>query len=196
MIALGLWFAAHCLFTPPPSWELADPDMPSRRALVGFIDKKKSGFCPSINLTYERVNLPVSQYLKIVEKKCAANRQKWRRLGKIETKSGPAELVEIETATKFGQARLLQAVLIRNGEAYILTAGALKKDFGKQAGAIEQAMRSMTLCDDLFSLAEDEKELREAWQKKKEGVESTSFKRMVSEQSKLGVVWQLLMLGL
>ncbi len=170
--------------------------MPSHRAIVGFVDKHKSGFCPSINLTHERVNLSTEQYLAIVQKNCTSNKQKWRHLGKIETKSGPAELVEIETATKFGPARLLQVILIRNGEAYILTAGALKKDFGKHTALIEQSLRSMTLCDDLFTLVDNEKGLREAWQKKSEGVESTSFKQMVLEQSKLGIVWQLLMLGL
>jgi len=189
-------FAAHCLFSPPPKWEIADPKMPSQRAIVGFVDKKKSGFCPSLNLTYEKSDLEPEQYLAIVKKNCTAHKQKWRHLGKIETKSGPAELVEIETATKFGQARLLQAILIRNQQVYILTAGALKKDFGKHLVQIEQAMRSMTLCDDLFSLADDEKGLREAWQKKQEGVESEAFKQMVLEQSNLGVVWQLLMMGL
>ncbi|MBS0629450.1 MAG: hypothetical protein JSS30_04410 [Verrucomicrobia bacterium] len=195
MLTLGL-ILSHCLFTPPPNWEIADPKMPSQRAIVSFVDKQKGGFCPSINLTHERITLSTEQYLAIVQKNCKANKQKWRHLGKIETKSGPAELVEIETVTKFGPARLLQAILIRNGEAYILTAGALKKDFGKQASLIHQSISSMTLCDDLFALVEDEKGLREAWQKKKEGVESTAFKQMVLEQSNLGIVWQLLMMGL
>lgn len=200
MLSLGLLcFASHCLFTPPANWEISDPKMPSKRAIVGFVDKRKSGFCPSINLTFERVEISPEEYLAIVQKNCTAKKQQWRHLGKIETKSGPAELVEIETKTKFGPARLLQAILIREKEAYILTAGALKKDFGKNGAAIEQSLRSMTLCDDLFSQVEDDKarsSLREAWQKRGAGVESASFERMILEQSKLGIVWQILMLGL
>ena len=93
---LSLILAAHCLFTPPPSWEIADPKTPSKRVIVGFVDKSKSGFRPSLNLTRERVTIPLDEYLAIVQKNCEAKKQPWRHLGKIETQSGPAELIQIE----------------------------------------------------------------------------------------------------
>lgn len=189
-----IFLALHCLFTPPDGWEIADPKTPAKRALVGFVDKSKSGFCPSLNLTHETVNLTMKEYLAIVQKNCQAKKQKWRQLGTIETQSGNAQLVEIETQTQFGPVRLLQAILQMEDDIFILTAGTLKKDFGKHASKVERSFRSMSICEDLFAIAEkDAKPLREAWQKKKNGIESTSFEEKVLELKRLGLVWQLYM---
>lgn len=190
----------HCIFTPPPYWEIADPKMLSKRTLLGFLDKRKSGFCPSINLTTEAVDLPPQKYLEIVKKNCSRKQQQWRYLGKIQTKAGEADLTEIETKTKFGVARLLQMILIKDQVAYILTAGALKQEFGKHASSIETAFRSLNLYHDLFDAIEDSQKkeaFKEAWQKKKSQIESASYEKMVLEDSAhLGAVWQILMLKL
>lgn len=194
---LSALLALHCLFTPPDGWEIADPKMPSKRAIVGFVDKSKSGFCPSLNLTHEKVTIPMKEYLAIVQKNCQAKREKWRLLGTIETQSGKAHFAMIETNTKFGPTRLLQATLQKDEDVFILTVGALKKDFSKNAAKIEATFRSMSICDDLFALAEkDADSLQEAWQKKKNGVESVSFEEKVLELKKLGIVWQLYMYSL
>lgn len=189
---LSIFLAAFCLFSPPEGWEIADSKMPSRRAVIGFVDKRKSGFCPSLNLTQEKMTIPISEYLAIVQKNCRAKKLKWRQLGTIDTLSGKAHLVEIETTTKFGPSRLLQAILPYEDQVFILTAGALKKDFGKQAPIIEKALRSMQVEKDLFVLAGSKADsLRAAWQKKEDGVESTSFTEKVLELKELGLVWQL-----
>jgi len=195
-----LYGQTYCLFTPPPNWEIADPKMVSKRAIFGFLDKSKSGFCPSINLTSEKVSLSPEEYLLIVEENCKKKRQKWRHLGKIQTRAGVAELTEVEVRTQFGAARMMQAILFKEGTAYILTAGALKKDFSKHASLIEQAFSSLTLSDDLFSLVENEKlqeKLRTSWQKKEVGLESKTFETLVlKECCSLGAPWQILMLKL
>jgi len=191
---------AHCYFIPPPKWEIADPQMLSKRTIIGFLDKRKSGFCPSINLTKERVTIPMEEYLSIVQKNSQAKKQRWQRLGTMQTKAGPAQLIEIETKTKYGVARLLQAIVIKNETAYILTAGTLKKEFKKQAKPFQQAIESLTFCEDLFDAVQDMKikqALQEAWQKKQSGVDLNSFEEIVLKQcTSLGTVWQVLMLQL
>ena len=162
---------------------------------MGFVDNRKSGFCPSIYLTSEKIQISMKEYLEIVQKNCKGKKQSWHHLGKIETKCGLAELIEIETKSQLGSIRLLQAILYKDSEVFILTAGALKKEFSKHAPAIESAFRSMDLCGDLFEKVENQKvreKLLECWQKRKENIES--YKKMVLEQEKLGSVWQLLML--
>lgn len=190
----------YCFFQPPPNWEIADSKMLAKSSIIGFLDKSKSGFCPSINLATEKITVSKQEYLAIVQRNCTLKKKKWRHLGTIQTKAGEAELTEIETKTKFGPARLLQMIFIRSGTAYILTAGALKKDFGKQANQIETAMRSLTLTDDLFEAVIDPAKrhsLKKAWQKKQSGVESNSLNKIVLEEcSHLGAVWQILMLQL
>jgi hypothetical protein len=188
-----LFLAAHCLFAPPPDWEIADPKMPQKRAVVSFVAKNKRGFCPSMNLTHEKTKVSMKEYLAIVEKNAKAKKQKWLHLGQIQTQSGKAELTQIEVKTKFGETRIFQAILKMGEDIFILTASALKKDFGKHAPSLEKAISSMHIVNDLFSLVLDEKiqtALREAWQKKKEGVESESFNKMVLEND-LGPVWKL-----
>ncbi len=190
--------AAHCLFAPPSDWEIADPKMPSKRAVVNFVSKKKTGFCPSMNLTHEKVRVPIGAYLKIVERNCLTKKQRWRHLGRIETLSGKAELTEIEVKTNFGDARIFQAILYKGEDIFILTASALKKEFGRYAPSLEKAIRSMRVVDDLFSMVIDESmrdRLRDAWQKRKDGLESIPFEEMVLETgNELGTVWQLQML--
>lgn len=190
---LSLILAVHCLFSPPDGWEIADPQTPSNRVLVGFINKKKTGFSPSMNLTYEKVTIPTQEYLEIVQENCRSKKQTTKLLGMIETKAGKAHLLEIETQTKFGPVRLMQALLRKEEDLYILTAATLKKDFAAHAKTINEAFQSMTLCEDLFQLAnEDSERLRSAWQKKRSGVESSGFEEIVIKHKNLGPVWQLL----
>lgn len=191
---LSLFLALHCLFTPPDGWEIADPKTPAQRPIIGFVDKTRSGFRPSLHLTHEKTSLPMKEYLEVVKKNSLQKKRSWKELGTIETKSGKATMIEVEISTQFGKTRLLQALLRREEDLFILTAGATKKEFGKYATKIERAFSSMELCDDLFTRAgKDEPALREAWQKKKSGVESEFFYKKVAEHSELGTVWQLCM---
>lgn len=187
---LSLILAVHCLFNPPPKWEIADPKTPSKRVIASFVDKSKSGFCPSINLTHEKVSIPTEEYLTIVAQNAKAKKQTWKHLGTIETQSGLAELIEIETKNNLGQIRLLQALLRQGEDLFILTAAALKKDFGKHAVPIKRSIQTMNLCDDLIELIKDE-DLKKTL---KTTTEKAKFQQEVINYKDLGPVWQLLML--
>lgn len=194
-----IFLLAYCFFTPPSDWEIAKPKVVPKQFEIGFIDTRQKGFRPSLHLTSETVNMPMDSYLKVVQENFKRKKQRWLHLGKIATLSGEAELTEIESDTPFGPVRVFQAILMRDGKAYILTAGALKSAFAKQSLLFKQAINSLTITDDLISAVKEEKtkeQLREAWQKKCSGVESSSYEKMVlSEGARLGAVWQLLMLS-
>ena len=148
-----------------------------------------------MNLTHEKRAVPIEEYLKIVQQNAKAKKQSWRHIGQIETLSGAAELTEIEAKTPFGEARIFQAILYAKEDVFILTTSALKKDFGKYAPSLKKAIGTMRVVDDLFSIVVDTKIqalLRAAWQKKRSGLESDSFKEMVFQVgNELGPVWQL-----
>lgn len=188
----------QCYFIPSSDWKLADPKTLSKRTIIGFIDTKKSGFCPSINLTQEKVSIPLKEYLEVVRKKCLEKKQAWKSLGTIETRSGKAALAAIDAKTKFGEARLLQAILIHKKIAFILTACSLKKDFAHNMGIFKEMIHSMTITEDLFSAIKEEQKrivLQEAWKKKINNIESQEFARLVLEDFvSLGACWQILML--
>lgn len=188
----------HCYFTPPKDWKLADPKTLSKRTIIGYIDTKKSGLYPSINLTTEKIQISFHEYLDVVRKNCLEKKQVWKSLGMIETGSGKAALASIEVSTKFGTARLLQAVLMREERVFILTTCSLKKDFVKHMDIFKEVIHSMTITENLFFAIKDEnkqKAFLNAWQKKKNNIDSEEFERIVlKEGASLGSCWQILML--
>jgi hypothetical protein len=148
----------YSFFIPPKEWLIADPKVFAPSVQAGFIGKNRKGFCPSINLAIEEVEMPIGEYLKVVKQLHEANRDnRWRDLGNVQTRAGQARITEIDTNTEWGQIRLLQSILIKNGSAYILTAAALKEEFGEFYEDFEKAIRSFTITTNLASIVPEGK---------------------------------------
>ena len=186
---LNTIFAAFCLFNPPENWEMADPKTPSQQAICGFVDQSHCGFCPSIHLTYEITSCDIEQYLEIASKNAKSKRHRWRRMGTLQTQSGAAHLIEIELNHTLGKVSLLQAILPKEGEMHILTAGALKKELARCAPLFREAFQSMKVTGDLVSLAKNPKEMLHYWQKREEDLES--FQKAVLKEDALGPVYPI-----
>lgn len=208
------------LFIPPEGWMPADPKTLSPSVKISFLTKGKKEYCPSINLASEKVDLTIENYLKIVKKIHQNDKNnQWRDLGKIMTHAGEARLTEIESKTPFGPARLLQMILIKDKNAYVLTASALKSEFSQYNKEFQKAFQSLSLSENLFeSIEKIEKkealkkayeELLTAWQKSSSGLESHKViedenfqkahflpfqKKVAEESSEMGSYWQILML--
>lgn len=191
---LNTLIAAFCLFSPPDGWEMTDPKTPSEHAICGFIDQSKSGFCPSIHLTHEVISCDIEKYLKIVSNNAKSKRHRWRRMGTLQTQSGTAHLIEIELNHSLGKVSLLQAILHKEGEVHILTAGALKKDLARCAPLFHEAFQSMEVVEDLMSLSNNPDELLTYWQKREEDLES--FHKAVLQEDALGPVYQIQLMRL
>src|SRR5690349_8818430 len=88
-----------CYFLPPKGWEIVDPCHARPQIKMAFIKKaKKEGFCPSLNLAVEHVEGTLNEYLNDVKAIYDQDRKNhWRKLGKVRTNAGEAQLTEIDT---------------------------------------------------------------------------------------------------
>ena len=99
-------------FTPPKNWIQADASLLHSRVKIGFFSKTADGFNPSINLTEEKTSLSPNDYLKAVQKIHESNpKNRWRKLGTIQTLSGTAFLTAIDIENPVGKIRILQSLL-------------------------------------------------------------------------------------
>lgn len=138
------------LFTPPSGWKLADPDAlpPTIQAMV--VGKGKYHFPPSMNLGADPFDGTLKQYLKKVKEINQAHGTEWQDLGKIRTEAGNASLSQVDVMTEWGEVRLMHAILVRDGYAYILTASALKEEFPSFYKDFFASLRSLRFNPDLL----------------------------------------------
>ncbi len=133
-------------FAAPKHWTSVDPKLLLPSVKISFLKEGEKGFCPSINLAVEKIEIKESAYLKIVKKMHESNPQnRWRSLGKIQTKAGMALLTEVDTKNKMGDVRLLQMILVKKEHVYVITASALKEEFAQYYQDFKTAFESLTL---------------------------------------------------
>jgi hypothetical protein len=134
-------------FTPPKNWEAVEAEALRGQVKMAFIKKEaKEGFCPSLNLVEEPFTGNLNNYLNDVKAIHEQNRNnRWRKLGKVQTAAGEAELTEIDTNTPFGSVRLLQLFFFKEKYVYILTAAALKKDISRFYADFQKSFCSFRL---------------------------------------------------
>jgi len=202
---------SFCLFTPPQGWELSDPRNPALQVQIAFLKNTGKGFCPSINLAVEKTNVSMTEYLKAVKAIHEQDRnQRFRLLGKVRTKAGLGQLIEIDAPSEWGPVRILQLLFVKEGHAYILTAAALKEEFANYYKEIQEAFRSLTLTPDLLStipqlerresLKNKQHELLEVWQQtvQKESQRDKQWQKfqqtILDDFQDMGAFWQILVL--
>lgn len=158
-----LLFLFSCLFAeqvsyfvPPENWEIAQPKHVSAYVQVGFVGQGSTDFRPSINLAIEEVENPLKEYLKAVKKihLAQANTQ-WRDLGKFPMAGGQGQLTEITSPSPWGEIKMLQAILIKDHIAYILTGAVLKQDFPKLQNEILKSFKTLAIAPDLWTPIQD-----------------------------------------
>lgn len=158
------------LFTPPSGWVCARPQKLSPHVQIGFITKGSYQFHPSINLAIEDVShISLKEYVKAVKEiHLSEKNTTWRDLGKFSMKAGTGRLTEITSNSPWGEVKMLQAILVENSKAYILTAAVLKKEYLEFQKEILQSLQSLTLLPNLPSALaskEKQKEFEEIVQK-------------------------------
>jgi len=144
--------SSYCFFQSPKGWNISDPKLFSPRVQIGFFSRGKKEIGPSLNLAIEETHLPLSDYLKAVKAIHESDpASRWRQLGKIQTQAGLAQLTELDTKTELGPMRILQMILVKDGKAYILTAGAHKEEFAEYYQDFQKSFRSFQITVDLIS---------------------------------------------
>lgn len=131
------------LFTPPKGWVAADSTLLSERIKLMVIGPTNGYYPPSINLGVEPYPGTLKDYLKMVKAVNTAQDAIWKDLGSVNTTVGPASLSQVDMKTEWGSVRLLHVIFVRDGNVYVLTAGALKEEFPSYYEDFFQAMTSI-----------------------------------------------------
>ena len=150
-----------------------------------------------MNLAIEEVDCGMKEYLKAVKEIHESNpNTQWRDMGAFKTASGLGQLTEISRKTKWGDVRMLQAILINGTKAFILTGAVLREEFSDHFKILLKAMRSIKITDDLIGCVKDvslRKKLDSACQSLK-GENLEMFQKLIIDEYKdMGMHWQILM---
>jgi hypothetical protein len=134
---------------PPKGWEcITDPAQLPKKIKEIYVGKANhdSRFTPSINVSHEETLLPPDQYFLVAKSyhegeagtRCTV-------LGNLMTTAGQAKLLQIDRASQWGPVRFVQAILLQDGEAYVITATCLKKDYSALSAQVFKAIQSFSL---------------------------------------------------
>lgn len=135
------------VYTPPAGWQMPDPKIvklpPHVHSMV--VGKGPSTVPPSINLSSQAYNGTLKQYLQMVKLKNEEKGDIWKDLGTIKTGAGMASLSQVDSKSQHGDMRNMHTILVKNGTAYIMTAGALKSEFSMFYQDFFNAMSSLRI---------------------------------------------------
>ncbi len=177
--------AGIALFTPPNDWKQADPkDLSPHIKTMVVGPKLQNDMPPTMNLMIEPYSGTLKSYLKNVKKINDAHGDSWKDLGTLKTKSGEASLSQVEIRSKWGGEKLMHAIIVKNGYAYVLTATAAKSEFGRFYQQFYSALRSLQIYDHLFDLIQDplqKENLEKAIASIKSAFETTFKSQMANE---------------
>lgn len=132
---------------PPKGWNrIVDKEQLPAKIDAVYIGAGKGGFTPSINIATEKTTLNPTEYVALARRYHETQSEtRCDSLGKLETKAGAAELLQIDRNTQWGGVRFIQATLVRNGIAYVLTATCLSSEFSNLATCYFQAIQSFAI---------------------------------------------------
>lgn len=134
-------------FAPPKGWQCIDDktQLPAKVEIV-YIGTGKAGFTPSLNLAKEETKLSLEEYTNLAKSYHESHPQtKCNVLGSIETKAGVAHILQIDRITQWGPVRFLQASVIRQGIAYVMTATCLEKEFASNYPHFFNAIQTLEI---------------------------------------------------
>ena len=138
-----------CYFYPPEGWQAALPKNLSEHVQIGFVGEGTGGFHPSINLATEETDASLKEYVKAVKEiHLSQPNTTVRSLGKFCMKGGEGLLLEISAPSFWGPLTLLQAILVRDDIAYILTGAILKTQFLKLQQEVLGALKTLSFAQD------------------------------------------------
>src|SRR5207253_2333301 len=109
------------------------------------------GFRPSINYAVEETDVSLKEYIKSVKEiQMADSSSKWRDLGRFAMKGGTGRLTEMASQSAWGEIKILQAILVKDKKAHILTTAILKEDFPKYQKDLLAALQSLQFAENVW----------------------------------------------
>ncbi|MFT4551516.1 MAG: hypothetical protein ACI9S8_000129 [Chlamydiales bacterium] len=149
-----------CSFTPPRDWKIVPRNTLPTEAQSDYIKIHVKGegghFPPSINLAIQATDLDLRSYMQesMMEHESHVD-STCKKLGSIQTASGPASLMQIDRLTGWGNVRLLQSFVQHKGSVYVITGTALQEDFPQYYKEFFEAIQSLKIDDGLFTSIND-----------------------------------------
>ncbi|MCH9627059.1 MAG: hypothetical protein S4CHLAM2_06930 [Chlamydiales bacterium] len=142
--ALG---ATNLEITAPKGWEcINDPDQLPQKVCRLYVGTGKSQFSPSINIACEETTMLSDEYLALAKSYHEGEGDtRCRPLGKVKTQAGQADLLQIDRSTQWGNVRFLQAVVVRDHTAYVITATCLQQEFASLSPQLLKSIQSFEL---------------------------------------------------
>lgn len=137
--------------TAPKGWSCIQDknELPGKIQAV-YIGSGNGTFTPSINLATEKTTMPIGDYTALAKKYHEGQGDtKCINLGTLKTKAGEMHLLQIDRHTQWGPVRFLQASVIHEGIAYVLTATCLSQEFSALHMQFFQAIQSFTILSGL-----------------------------------------------
>jgi hypothetical protein len=205
LLATTLFSGQICYFVPPEKWEIAQPKDQTGYLQVGFVNTSYSSYLPRVSLaTEDDAGTSVKEYVKQVKElqKTDPSIKEWRDLGPLKMQGGMGRLIEMQSSCALGDIKIMQAILLKNQTAYILTASALKKDFPSVQSQVLKTFQSLTLIPDLTAPIKDrvkKEELKEIFaslgkSSKEAKSELQKLQKSLKPYSDLGAYWEFLAL--
>lgn len=132
---------------PPKGWDcINDPEQLPQKVSVIYIGAGKTQFTPSINLASEETSLQPEEYLALAKSYHQGQGDtRCKQLGTVDTKAGKAQLLQIDRQTQWGDVRFIQAVLVRDKKAYVVTATCLQEEFSFLSPQIFKSIQSFAI---------------------------------------------------
>lgn len=132
---------------PPKGWDcIKDQEQLPQKVHTIYIGTGKTQFSPSINIASEPTPMSCEQYLSLAKSYHEGQGDtRCKSLGTIQTKAGTAKLLQIDRATQWGNVRFIQAVLVCDQTAYVVTATCLQEEFASLSSPIFKSIQSFSL---------------------------------------------------
>lgn len=146
------------MFTPPEGWDMADPRALPKSVKLMVVGKGQKQYPPSINLSVEKYDGTLKQYLKLIKGINESQGAEWKDLGSIKTLAGEASLSQIDTRSEWGDIRMMHVIFPYQGNMYIMTSAAPKEDFSKFYKDFFKAMKSLRINKSVYDMVTDRNE--------------------------------------
>ncbi|MCB1180414.1 MAG: hypothetical protein KDK55_00125 [Chlamydiia bacterium] len=128
----------------PKEWKkISDASQLPNKVVALYVGKKRGQFTPSVNLARETTELDGAAYAKLA-KNYHENLPDTtcRPLGHIEIAENVTNLLQIDKETAWGGLRFLQATLVSNGTAYVITATAQVSEYASLYPLFYEAIKT------------------------------------------------------
>ncbi len=139
--------AAEIRIIPPKGWEgIEDAKQLPQKVKLLFVGDGTSPFNPSLNIAMEETVMSPKEYVRLA--KSYHEEQKGtlcKQIGTMDTGAGPAHILQIDRPTQWGDVRFMQAIVLRDQKAYVLTATCLHEEFPSLSQELFHSIKSFRI---------------------------------------------------